>query len=456
MSENEGQREIYRLRAALERSERKVAAAEEALDHRQRQIDAMRRTADALFSQLSPDAMLRETIALAIQVLRADGGSVMLHDTDEDVLVFRHVVGPAAEKLIGMKLDLNKGVAGRVFRTGMPARVDNVHENADHNAVDNITGYKVDSLMSAPLKRSAGHCLGVINVINARHNFDDRDLEVLEVLGTVAAAAIENVHLAHEARKATIVNLIGDISHDVKNMLTPIQTGILMLQPMLDDMLADLDNLRDCCPDGEDWGHRIEQSLLSIRDDYGWILDCAYDAADKVQTRVKEIADAVKGEISPPQFEVAQANEVARQVAQLLRSVAEKSRVQLLIELDEQLPEAEFDAKQIYNALYNLVNNAIPETPPGGSVTLRTRTQNATLIIEVADTGRGIPETVRAKLFTDDAISTKPGGTGLGTKIVGDIVRRHGGTIEVQSEIGKGTCFSICLPLRQSPSTDSN
>ncbi len=449
MSETEGQREIYRLRAALERSERKVAAAEEALDHRQRQIDAMRRTADALFSQLSPDAMLRETIALAIHVLRADGGSVMLHDAEEDVLVFRHVVGPAAEKLIGMKLDLNKGVGGRVFRTGIPARVDNVHENADHNAIDKVTGYTVNSLMSAPLKRSTGHCLGVINVVNARHNFDDRDLEVLEVLGTVAAAAIENVHLAQEARKANIVNLIGDISHDVKNMLTPIQTGILTLQPMLSDMLADLDSLRSNCPDEEEWGYRIEQTLLTIREDYEWILEGAYDAADKVQTRVKEIADAVKGEISPPQFEVAQVNEIARQVAQLLRSVAGKSRVQLLIELDEELPEAEFDGKQLYNALYNLVNNAIPETPPGGSVTLRTRSENETLLIEVADTGRGIPQPVLAKLFTDDAISTKPGGTGLGTKIVGDIVRRHNGTIEVRSEIGNGTCFSICLPLRQ-------
>lgn len=455
MSETEGQREIYRLRAALERSERKVAAAEEALDHRQRQIDAMRRTADALFSHLSPDAMLRETIALAIQVLRADGGSVMIHDADEDVLVFRHVVGPGAEQLIGMKLDLNKGVASRVFRTGMPARVDNVHENADHNSIDNVTGYKVDSLMSAPLKRSSGHCLGVINVVNARHNFDDRDLEVLEVLGTVAAAAIENVHLAQEARKAAIVNLIGDISHDVKNMLTPIQTGILMLQPMIDDMVAELDALRCACPDNEEWGNHIEKSLLSLRDDYGWILEGAYDAADKVQTRVKEIADAVKGEISPPQFEIAQINEVARQVAQLLRSVAGQSHVHLLIELDEQLPEAEFDGKQLYSAFYNLVNNAIPETPPGGSVTLRTRPQGDTLLIEVADTGRGIPETVRAKLFTDDAISTKPGGTGLGTKIVGDIVRRHNGTIEVQSEIGKGTCFSICLPLRQPPLKDS-
>ena len=75
-----------------------------------------------------------------------------------------------------------------------------------------------------------------------------------------------------------------------------------------------------------------------------------------------------------------------------------------------------------------------------------------TVLVEVADTGRGIPDAVRARLFTGEAISTKPGGTGLGTKIVGDVVRRHHGTIEVSSEVGKGSCFSIRLPLRQKKS----
>ncbi len=112
----------------------------------------------------------------------------------------------------------------------------------------------------------------------------------------------------------------------------------------------------------------------------------------------------------------------------------------------------EFDRKQIYNALYNLVNNAIPETPEGGIITLLTRALSArdgNFLVEVSDTGRGMPENVREKLFTDEAISTKPGGTGLGTRIVADIVRRHHGHIAVKSEIGVGTTFTVLLPLRQ-------
>jgi signal transduction histidine kinase len=60
-----------------------------------------------------------------------------------------------------------------------------------------------------------------------------------------------------------------------------------------------------------------------------------------------------------------------------------------------------------------------------------------------------MPEHVRQRLFTDEAVSTKPGGTGLGTRIVAGVVQRHNGTITVQSEEGKGSTFTIRLPLKQ-------
>ena len=87
-------------------------------------------------------------------------------------------------------------------------------------------------------------------------------------------------------------------------------------------------------------------------------------------------------------------------------------------------------------------------------MTLRTRGPEADgqLLVEVEDTGKGIPERVRERLFTDEAISTKPGGTGLGTRIVAGVVRRHNGTITVQSAEGQGSTFSIRLPLRHQQS----
>jgi signal transduction histidine kinase len=69
-------------------------------------------------------------------------------------------------------------------------------------------------------------------------------------------------------------------------------------------------------------------------------------------------------------------------------------------------------------------------------------------MIEVADTGRGMPEEVKQRLFTEQAISTKPGGTGLGTRIVKRVVDAHNGVIWVESEQGKGTTFFVKLPFK--------
>lgn len=431
----------------------RIAELEASLEHRERQIQAIRRTSDTLFSHAHVDAMIRDTLTIALDVLGADAGTVFLHDPTTDALIFRYVVGPAAETLIGQSIPVSRGIAGQVFRTGVPDLTRKVSESGDFNReVDAKSGYHTESMMTVPVKRPEGNPIGVMQVLNAQDPpFDHRDLEVLQVLCAQAAAAIEYARLTQAARKAEIVNVIGDISHDIKNMLTPIQSGVWTLEPMLDSLFEDLDAIRAQCPDGETWGDAIARACAAVRDDYGWMLQNALGAADQVQARTKEIADAVKGELAPPRFEEGDLNETVREVSQTLRLVGEKAGVELKLDLDPDLPRAEFDRKQVYNALYNLVNNAIPATPAGGSVTLRTRRPapgEDALTIAVQDTGQGIPEHVRKSLFTDEAISTKPGGTGLGTRIVGGVVRRHNGTITVSSEEGKGSTFLIRLPLR--------
>ena len=121
-------------------------------------------------------------------------------------------------------------------------------------------------------------------------------------------------------------------------------------------------------------------------------------------------------------------------------------------DLDPDLPQSQFDLQQIHNAIYNLVNNSVAATPRGGTVTIRTRKSQSgdrQILLEVSDTGCGMPQHVRQHVFTDETISTKPGGTGLGTKIVGGIVQRHSGRLSVASEEGEGTTVSVYLPMKQ-------
>ena len=130
-----------------------------------------------------------------------------------------------------------------------------------------------------------------------------------------------------------------------------------------------------------------------------------------------------------------------------------KKGVAVNIEPQDSALTAVVDGKQIYNAIYNLIFNAIDACSRGDSVTLRVAGQMAgrfpdgnCIVLECADTGPGMPEHVRAVLFTDDAISTKPMGTGLGTRIVKNVIDAHGGIIELESEPGAGTTVRCRIP----------
>lgn len=423
----------------------------EALAHRGRQIEAMSRLATVVFAPGGVENMIRQTLTIAIEVVGAGAGSLQLHDAAQDALVFRYAVGYGAEKLLGFAVPASQGVSGQVFRSGQSNIASNAERSDSFNrVVDAQTGGVTQNMATVPIKRPGASPLGVMQIVDFGGSYDHHDLEVLEVIAGQAAIAIENARLEQQGRKAAMVNLIGDISHDIKNMLTPIQTGCWTLDPMLGEMFLRLDT---ACKDlSDEQRAKIADATSIAREDYGWILQNALDAAERVQNRTKEIADAVKGVSAAPRFVLADFNAVVEEVAHSLRLVAHDAQVELRCDLDATLPDVEFDRKLIYNALYNLATNALSETPEDGLVTLRTRALSASdsnFLIEILDNGRGMTPEVRASLFTDDAISTKVGGTGLGTRIVSDVVRRHRGDISVQSEVGAGTTFTLLLPLHQ-------
>ena len=152
-------------------AESRVRELEAALDHRERQIAAIQKTSESLLSHSTVDAMVRETLTLTIEVLNADAGSMLLHNDVTDTLVFRYVIGPASETLTGFSMPATQGIAGRVFKSGAPDITQKVSEATEHNkAVDKVTGYETESMMTVPVKRAEGDPIGVMQILNARPN----------------------------------------------------------------------------------------------------------------------------------------------------------------------------------------------------------------------------------------------------------------------------------------------
>lgn len=122
----------------------------------------------------------------------------------------------------------------------------------------------------------------------------------------------------------------------------------------------------------------------------------------------------------------------------------------------EPVPPLMGDASQLKQALINLLDNALRHTPSEGTITVRVWSQDRSIRLSVEDTGPGIDSQHLPHLFgrfyrIEQARDRQSGGTGLGLAIVKEIIEAHGGTIHAQSQVGKGTIFTITLPIWEEP-----
>jgi len=140
-----------------------------------------------------------------------------------------------------------------------------------------------------------------------------------------------------------------------------------------------------------------------------------------------------------------------RKAQMLMEDHARAKGIRLHATCPETMPKVLADQGQLEQVLLNLLDNAIKYTPDGGDISIQTRQENKRVVIEVSDTGIGIPSKDLKRIFerfyrVDEGRSREQGGTGLGLAIVKHIVQLHGGEITVSSEAGKGSTFTVTLP----------
>ena len=137
-------------------------------------------------------------------------------------------------------------------------------------------------------------------------------------------------------------------------------------------------------------------------------------------------------------------NEAVKEALSSVRFKAEELHVSVETVLADNLPEAACDITQV---VLNLVKNALDAMPGGGKLLLTTELREGAIVLAVTDNGTGMPEHVKKRIFDPFFTTKEPGkGTGLGLAICHDMVEKHQGTIDVQSEPGKGTTFTVKLP----------
>jgi len=440
----------------------------ERLDLREKQLSTVYRVSAALYSQKDLESLLRQTLNVSLETVDADAGSLLLYDRDKDRLIFSHVEGPA--DLRGREVDPNDPSAkvSLVYRSGQSLLISDTIEAGYDRTFDQETGYQTRTMLTVPLIVHGGQTIGVMQALNKRHKqFDLDDQALLETVCSMAATAIVSAQLYEEAQLAAVARAVGDLSHDIKNHLTPIETTMqTTVSAFIVPMYEDLDRMQqEPSASPPEILAAVKLATEPLREWYPDAEMAVHYGCTDIREMVSEIADYVKGTQSSNLI-VSNLKEIVEERLERLKMLARQRYVTLHTENMESVPPFAFDQRLLGRALYNLVNNAlgalddavkrkVMELRPF-NVWIRATAvvegefpNGGYCLIEVMDDGPGIPTRIRDLLFTPLAMSTTPGGTGIGTRFVKSVANAHHGQVGVESELGHGARIWMKLPLKQ-------
>ena len=233
-------------------------------------------------------------------------------------------------------------------------------------------------------------------------------------------------HVLHVEKMATIGKMAAVVAHEINNPLSGILTYARLLKK---------------------WIQRGEAETTKKKD--------AEQCLDLIADESRRCGDLVKNLLTfsrtnPMNVQTTNLNSVVDRSVRLVAHQLELNGVELHLDLPSNLPMIQCDPGQIEQVLLALIMNAIDAMPRGGNLWVRTRVEDETdeLAIEVRDDGSGIPPEILPRIF-EPFLTTKETGksVGLGLAVSRNIIEHHRGRVEVQSEVGKGTTFTVTLPM---------
>lgn len=249
------------------------------------------------------------------------------------------------------------------------------------------------------------------------------NVESAELLPSEAAAVLNPAELHQQLadRYKEFAALAGGLAHEIKNPLSTIRLNMELLAEELGDASEN---------------PRERRALAKIA------------TVERECQRLQDLLDNFLSFAKPAEvrLEVTSLNQAVERVLDFMAPKAAEHRIEIVRYLDPNLPSVRLDRESFHAALLNLVLNADQAMPEGGQLMARTKRVGPDLVaLDLIDTGCGMDAKTLAKIF-QVFYSTKRGGSGLGLPTTRKIVEAHGGRLRVQSEVGRGTQFTLELP----------
>lgn len=323
-----------------------------------------------------------------------------------------------------------EGIPGWVVQHGEVQAVADLRTDRRHRSLPSRRGGECRACLCVPL-RIQEEIIGVMATFRKEpYVFSPEDVLLFETVCKQVAIVIEKSRMYQEKIRAERLAAIGvslsGLAHYIKNILFASQVG----EKMVDKGMAanDLEHIRE-----------------------GW--KALHQSNQKIRKLVENMLNYTRE--SKPTRHPLDLNRQIREIVDSIRGQAQDRGIEMILKLDSNVGVVYLEAESIHDALLNLLTNAIDAIPASRKGRIEVRTAKlsgqSNLRIDVIDNGVGIPEEARERIF-NLLFSTKgKQGTGIGLAATKKIVEDHGGTMEWDSQVNKGTRFTIFLPAQYEP-----
>ena len=390
-----------------------------AIESRYQKLQNLIDASKSINSTLDLDKLLGLILDAATKSIGADRGTLYLVDDVKKELWSKILQG---SNMIEIRLPIGKGLSGFVAEKGETILIPDTYADPRFNPeIDKQSGYRTRNMLCMPMKNKDGKLIGVFQLLNKKEGaFDAEDVNFIDAFSAHASVAIENARLAQEMvqneRLSAVGRMASVIIHDIKNPMGTLRVYAQVMKKK----------------SGNEEANKLADEMIR--------------QVDRFVNMTQEILDFTRG-VSASNFQDMEFKTVMDDVLSFIEKDLEKNNVKLV-----KNPNFEgivtMDQDKIVRVFYNIASNARDAMPQGGMLTLTTALDGGYVRIDFKDTGTGMPDEVKKKIFEPFMTYGKKHGTGLGMAIVKKVIDDHHGTIDIESEMGHGTTITIRFPVK--------
>ncbi len=391
------------------------------LDNRARELDLLFNLEKELSRAYDVNEMSRNLVKLIPKSLDSEHLILLFLDDEGKTISYQFANQVKEDKLKAAPFSVEKGILNYVLdKREIYLTNDAPNDKHIDQELMKFLKLEVQNVICAPLINEKG-VIGVfylINKIGEHGYYTSNDKKILESISSQIARGVENYRLKEEKMKAdrlsAIGNMMSTIVHDLRTPMNNIYGFVDLM---------------------------LEEDEQETREEYAEIINEQIKILTNMTTDVLDFAKG-KTTILPVKYPV---DKLVKDFAKFFEDDTKRKgfNFKWAVNVSSMIY---IDHEKINRVFMNIMKNALEAMNKGGTFTITAEEQNGEILFSLKDTGKGIPEEIRDKLFDSFVTSGKKGGTGLGLAIVKKVVEEHKGKIEVESEPGVGTTFKLYFP----------